>query len=347
MSVRILMSLLLLIIVSCKSESKAPVDVNNNYKLTIESNLLDRAYIKAIESFYDSGTEAYLNGIDSVPIYYKVFEQKEPKRAVMIFSGRTEAAIKYKELIYDLYNNSYSVYIHDHRGQGLSGRMTEDPEMGFVKDFQHYIDDAKVFYDSVIKPQEYQKTFMLAHSMGGAIGMTYLEQFPQDFDAAAFSSPMLGLKPPLCTIVNVFDREYPRYAIGQHKYNDDAVTFKDNALTGSRIRYDRMQAAYTLVPEARLGGVTYTWVHESCEQFDFLFENIDHIETPFILFSAEDESIVSTSAHWNFIEKARNMGKNCQLYNISNARHELFIEKDKQRLETLNTTLDFFASHHK
>jgi alpha-beta hydrolase superfamily lysophospholipase len=29
--------------------------------------------------------------------------------------------------------------------------------------------------------------------MGGAIGMTYLEQNPNDFNAAAFSSPMLGL----------------------------------------------------------------------------------------------------------------------------------------------------------
>jgi lysophospholipase len=347
MAMRIFRLLLLLIIVSCKGDSKPSDGLTNNYHLSLESDLLDSNYIKTIENFYETGKEGYLIGADSISIYYKVFEQKLPTSAIVISSGRTEAAIKYKELIYDLYQNGYSVYIHDHRGQGLSGRMTDDPDMGFVKDFQYYIDDMKEFYDRFIKPRAYEHTFLLAHSMGGAIGMTYLEQFPEDFDAAAFSSPMLGLKPPLCTVVKVFDRDVPRYAIGQHSYNDDSSGFEDNALTGSKIRYDRMQAAYTLVPEARLGGVTYTWVHESCEQFAVLFENIDHIETPFLLFSAENESIVSTSAHRNFMEKAKALGKDCQAYDIAGGRHELFIEKDQQRLETLNTTLDFFESHQR
>ncbi len=74
----------------------------------------------------------------------------------MISSGRTEAAIKYKELILDLYKNGYSVYIHDHRGQGQSGRMTEDPQMGYIENFQYYIDDMKYFHDAYVKPKDHE-----------------------------------------------------------------------------------------------------------------------------------------------------------------------------------------------
>jgi lysophospholipase len=342
---RVLKLLILGLLVSCRGDFKSADGNTNSYTLTTESDLLDSTYTQAIETFYDLGDDGFLNGRDSIPIYYNIFEKEQPTNAIVISSGRTEAALKYKELIYDLYNNGYSVYIHDHRGQGLSGRMTDDPDMGFVRDFQHYIADMKLFYDKYVEPKEYEQVFLLAHSMGGAIGMTYLEQFPYDFDAAAFSSPMLGLKPPLCTIVEVFDRKKPRYALGQNKYEDSSASFEDNALTGSKIRYNRMLEAYKKVPEAKLGGVTYTWVHESCEQFDYLFQNIDNIQTPFILFSAEDESIVSTYAHKNFIEEAQALDKDCEAFKILDARHELFIEKDRQRLEILNTTLDFFSVH--
>lgn len=97
----------------------------------------------------------------------------------------------------------------------------------------------KYFYDTYLNKKNYKKTYLLAHSMGGAIGMTYLEQYPNDFLAAAFSSPMLGFKPPGCTIVKVMDGDKPKYALGEAEYKDDLTTFKGNILTGYEIRYDR------------------------------------------------------------------------------------------------------------
>lgn len=281
-------------------------------------------------------------GVDSVSIYYKTFKQSTIGPAVVISSGRTEAAVKYKELIFDLYNNGYSIYIHDHRGQGLSGRMTTDPDMGYVRDFQDYITDLNTFYDRVVKAEDHSKIYLLAHSMGGAIGMRYLQQFPNDFNAAAFSSPMLGLIPPTCAIVEVFNTEQPKYALGQNKYNDDYDGFKGNTLTTSQIRYNRMVKAYEETPEARLGGATYTWVFESCEEFKPLFNDIDKIETPFVLFSAEKEKIVYPYAHQKFYDEAKRLGKVCEAFEIESANHELLIEKDTPRMETINTTLEFF-----
>lgn len=315
------------------------------YQLTTEADLLNESYVKEIDKFYNSGEEGYFDGQADIKIYYKIFRKPTADKAVLISAGRTEAAIKYKEVIFDLFNNGYAVFIHDHRGQGLSGRMTEDPEMGYIDDFQYYIDDMKYFFEQYIQPENYQNTYLLAHSMGGAIGMTYLEQHSNDFQAAAFSSPMLGLQPPTCNLIPVFDGNKPKYAIGQSAYKDSSDKFKGNTLTGSEIRYARMVQAFDEVPEARLGGATYTWVHKSCQQFEYLFNNMSKISAPFVLFSAEKEQIVHVKAHDNFIIRAQELGKNCQLVKIKDARHELLVEKDTTRDETLITILNFYSQY--
>jgi lysophospholipase len=184
----------LLVTISCAVNFETLQKADNEYHLSTEEQLKNEKYIEEIKSFYERGKEGYFRGKDSVQIYCKIFKQADSEKpAILISSGRTEAAIKYKELIFDLYNNGYSVYINDHRGQSLSGRMTDDPDMGYVDTFQFYMDDMKYFYDNMLKESNHKKKYLLAHSLGGAIGMTYLEQYSTDFDTAAFSSPMLGL----------------------------------------------------------------------------------------------------------------------------------------------------------
>ena len=334
-----------ILLFSCSRNFSALPKQENKYRLSTEADLKDIAHSQKIEAFYETGKEGFFQGKDSVQIYYRIFEHPNVEKAILISSGRTEAAIKYKELIFDLFKNGYSIYIHDHRGQGLSGRMTEDPEMGYIDSFQFYVDDMKYFYEQHVKPKGHSKTYLLTHSMGGAIGMTYLEQYPDDFDAAAFSSPMLGLKPPICSIVKVLDGEKPKYAMGESQYNDDKSTYAGNTLTDSELRYDRMIDAFETVPEARLGGATYHWVHKSCEQFKYLFGNIEKINTPFILFSAENEQIVYPYAHQKFVTAAQELGKVCEAYEVENAQHELLIEKDEQRIATINKTLDFYSKY--
>jgi lysophospholipase len=321
-------------------------EAGGGFDLTTTQQLQDVSYSQQIEEFYKQGTAGTFIGEEEVLIYFKIFKQQDSSgAAIVISSGRTEATIKYKELIFDLFRNGYSVYIHDHRGQGQSGRLAEDPEMGYVESFQYYIDDMKTFYDNYVNPGHFNKVYLLAHSMGGAIGMTYLEQFPDDFDAAAFSSPMLGLKWYVCPMAKLFRTQVPRYGPGQSGYNREEELFEGNILTGSETRFQRSVAAYDEVPEARLGGASIQWVRNSCAQFRYLFKNISHIHTPFILFSAQNEQLVNPRAHQNFIEKALQEGILCEAYQVENARHELFVEQDSQRTMVLEASLSFFSRH--
>lgn len=342
---KILFVISIFLVVSCSKNKLTDSKIDNKYHLTLAPQLKDSLYLQKIENFFEQGKEGYFKGKSNVPIYYKIFQQSNKEKVILISSGRTEAAIKYKELIFDFYKNGYSVFIFDHRGQGKSGRMTQNKDMGYIDDFQFYIDDMKYFFDNYLNPVNFQKKYLVAHSMGGAIGLTYLEQHPTDFDAASFSSPMLGFKPIICKLVAVLGDEKPKFAIGQSEYKDEQNVFKGNTLTGSKVRFDIMVNAYKKNPEARLGGATYSWLNKSCQQFEILFDNIYKIQTPFILFSAKNEQIVNSTAHSQFIDLAKKFGKNAKLYEIEDAQHELFIEKDQQRVKTISTTLDFFSKY--
>lgn len=333
--------------VSCSHSSLDMLGpVENRYNLSTVNDLKNEDYTRLIDTFYNAGTEGFFTGANNIQIYYKYFRQNgSEKGAIVISSGRTEAAIKYKEVLFDLFNIGYSIYIHDHRGQGLSGRMVEDPDMGYIDEFRYYIDDLKYFYDFFVSPGAHKNIFLLAHSMGGAIGMTYLERYPEDFSAAAFSSPMLGLSFPSCEFVKLFEGEEVKYAPGQGNYEEGLSSFRKNHLTGCKTRYNIMLMVYEEFPEARLGGATYQWVDKSCQQLSTIFKNVSKIKTPLLLFSAEDDKVVSTAAHSHFVETMKESGGEISAFSIEGAQHELLIEKDEFRIEVMTKTLDFFKEH--
>jgi len=96
----------------------------------------------------------------------------------VIVNGRNESYWKYQELFYELYSHGYDVYAYDHRGQGESGRILKDPQVGYVAEFDYYVDDLDTFIYDVVKPERYKNRYLLAHSMGGAVATLYLERKP-------------------------------------------------------------------------------------------------------------------------------------------------------------------------
>ncbi|MEM9493701.1 MAG: alpha/beta fold hydrolase, partial [Myxococcota bacterium] len=166
------------------------------------------------------------NRASDVRINYAVFRPESgiEDAAIVFVTGRTESYVKYAEFVYDLmHRNShlnYTLYMIDHRGQGLSSRLlvsrdpagddgsrmpvastaaapggADDPHhhRGFVYAFDDFVVDLKTFIDEVVHADAHRgKVIMIAHSMGGGIATRYLQQHGADgqLTGAILTSPM-------------------------------------------------------------------------------------------------------------------------------------------------------------
>ncbi|WP_349920471.1 alpha/beta fold hydrolase [Aeromonas veronii] len=329
--------------------SAGALAVNNPYQLTTEAEV-PALHQQTLPTFWqEHAAPGEFKGKNGVSIRYVALRQPKVDRAILIVNGRVESYLKYQELAWDLWRQGYSLYLIDHRGQGLSGRLLKDPEKGYVADFDDYVQDLKQFHDEVVLADKPAKLFLLAHSMGGAISARYLERWPDDIQAAVLSSPMMGinlggipkwLAKGLAATMDTVGSWWgePPYGPGQGGYVSHE--FADNGLSHSTARYQAFRELYEQYPQIKLGGVTAHWIREGIKAGDEAVAQADRIKTPLLLIQAGDDGIVDNEAQDRFCERARCEGG--KPLRILGAWHELFMEADPQRMPALTATLDFF-----
>lgn len=290
-------------------------------------------------------------GVGDLNIAFAWCVPENAQATVVISSGRIEAYLKYKEVIWELFENGFAVFILDHRGQGLSARMMDNPHYGYVADFHDYVADFSYFITYIVKPNEPTgPRFLLAHSMGCAIGALTLLSSPDCFHRAVFCSPMFGIRPALPdwlsqSLLNWSAQRHQRagaqtgYFIGQKDYHPHE--FAHNSLTHSEIRYQLFRELYAQVPEIQLGGVTVSWLQAALTAMNEIHRRANELTVPSLLLSAQKDTVVDNKKQKRIVRLAPNM----KLITIPQAYHELLMESDPIRLPVMSHILHFFSDH--
>ncbi|QJR80533.1 alpha/beta fold hydrolase [Alteromonas pelagimontana] len=325
-----------------------------NWKFTRESQLA-HALVSEINPFWsEQVTTGQFTGKHNVKVHYAWCMPLHPRSAVVVSSGRIEALLKYKEVIYDFWRNDVAVFILDHRGQGQSGRMTEDPHQGYVADFEDYVDDLLYFVQQIVQPciavdgRGPLPLHLLCHSMGSAIGALAILREPTLFQRAVFCSPMFGIRPPLphwfaemvigaSRAVNSLSRLPAAYFFRQKGYH--AVAFDDNRLTHSNIRYQLFRELYEQQPELQLGGVTTQWLYAAYLAIAAIEKRAADITLPVLVLSASEDKVVDNVRQKRIAAKFGD----CQYEVVHGAFHELLIESDEYRDKALCKILTFLS----
>ncbi len=188
---------------------------------------------------------------------------------VLIFPGRTETVEKYGPTAAVLAEAGFASLAIDWRGQGLSDRAVADPMVGHVGDFAEYQLDVDAVVALALSMGLADPTFVLAHSMGGAIALRMLMRKPGVARAAVFSAPMWGIRMsakmrPVARVVTTLAGW-----IGQsHRYAPTtngiptvvALPFQGNVLTTDPEMYAWMKTQLTEAPDLQLGGPSMGWL---------------------------------------------------------------------------------------
>ena len=334
-------------------------------------------YSQKVMSFYSSasGVQGHFVGLDGVSIEYKKFEIQDEEAAIVISSGRTESFIKYAEVIYDLTHSGrkFSVYALDHRGQGFSGRMTPNPQVGYVSEFQDYVSDFKYFIDHVVNgSMKHTHLYVLSHSMGAAIATRYVQEYPGVIEKLVVSSPMFQLKllsnseeerfkdPKTQSIYRSLYEEAAlgetafasnvlgqgmQYAPGQDDLNPNQSR-NEGIVTHSDARWNSSQQNKVDFPELRLGGASFGFVWQSILATRLIQNEASSIRIPVLMLKAEpkNELVVESEGQDRFfsrLPKGCRISKQCRKVVVSGAWHEILMEKDSMRDLAFKEIFDF------
>ncbi len=345
---------------------------------------IERA-IAAVARITEGSFDGIPNGGEGgspVRIHYRVYEHPAERRGgVVLVPGFTEGLTMYQEVILDLVENGYSVYIHDHRSQGFSTRLLPDqPTVGHVDQFDHLVADLDRFTALVTarRAGNPRPLFIAAHSMGGAVVSLHLARQGERtaYRAAALVTPMheptvapptaedlesratrrwcdrwtvrLPFQLPWLSTGQVaglpFEEERAAYLAQADKLQNDMSHSVPRLLLRWDARTARCDGPHCGHTDARVAGPTLRWVNQACSASrEARGPGAAAIAIPVLVLNGGQDTIVETAAQVEFCASvnARTPGR-CTGYTLPESRHALFVEADRLRMPAMRAIVGFF-----
>lgn len=270
------------------------------------------------------------------------------KGTVLLFPGRTDYIEKYGPTADELQMKGYAVACLDWRGQGLSDRALGDRCVGHVSQFSEYQRDVAAMMDALHGSDLPRPRFLLAHSMGGCIGLRALTE-GLDVQAAVFSAPMWGIEiPHLLRPFAWFVAWAARSLRFGHVYVPGTdcrnyvqkVAFERNLLTSDMEMYTSMRHQLDAYPNLWLGGPSLQWLHEALGECHVL-ASAPSPDIPTVTFLGSDDLVID---HARIHQRMSNW-HNGRLVMMAGAKHEPMMEAPSLRRAFFAAATEHFASH--
>ncbi len=264
--------------------------------------------------------------------------EKNNRGTIVYLSGRTEFIEKNLKTVEELLNRGFHVFSMDWRGQGLSHRMLDNSHKGHIKNYRQYLDDLEQFVFSIVKPEAQSPLILLAHSMGGHIGLRFLHDFPHVFERAFMTAPMIDIKIDghwkerlikIFVSLGHFLGMDHLYVPGTGDYGPKNREFEGNIVTSDFQRFSEEHQLIESDPRLALGGPTFGWLYATFKSIEILKKPhyVSEIQTPVLLLSSGSDEVVSNAAQKDLYLK---LPKGV-LKVVEGAKHEILRERDELR----------------
>lgn len=274
------------------------------------------------------------------------------KAIVIGLQGLGEFAEKYFEVAHDLLARNIGFCMMDWPGQGRSQRPLPNPHKRHASSFDDDVAALHVLISREIKTFANKAPLvMLAHSMGGNIGLRYLYRHPDSFVCAAFSAPMTGIKAldfmPLPAAEKL--TWFLQALLGKHYVGFGGGNWRPAArddLTHNIYSSDPVRRAVHNVwclhdPALQVGDITYKWLHEAVKSCAFLRQDrmMRDIKTPCLFALADKERLVENATTRRFAS----IMPHARVIAMEDSWHEILMEHDGVRSVFFNAFFELLS----
>jgi lysophospholipase len=299
----------------------------------------------------DDATIDFLPATDGWPLrrFSRPAMAGAPHRGTILFlGGRGDFFEKGIESLNDWHRRGWGIVSVDWRGQGGSGRLSDDPRVGHAEDFAVWIDDLAHVWARFIAETPGPHV-VVSHSMGGHLTLRALVERRIDPSAAVFSAPMLGFNAPypdwlgqkvaglMCRL-----RGKQTAAWKESEKPGASMKMRQLLLTHDPDRYQDELWWHAQNPALRLGPASWGWVRTAYDSFLALARpgKLESVTTPLLILSVSRDALVSAAATRR--DAARLPTAVFHEYGAGVA-HEVLRETDETRNDVLSR-IDSFLS---
>lgn len=281
---------------------------------------------------------------------------------IVIFEGFSEFTRKHDETTYYFLKSGYNVCIFDHRGLGLSSRDKEiaadvnATSLVYIDSFDTYIADSAEAVEKAALPMTKGtgRLLLFAHSMGGCIGALFLEQYPDVFDMAVLTSPMLATNTGVpewmaSSLSNVMDGigKGAAMAVGQKTYSASINSPKNlpsYADSVPRVKYKAFLRESDT--HYQTTAATYSWTAHAVKATHQAVKrrNIRKITAPILMFQSEHDTRVRPAGQNRFRRRSSGShGAAVTLVYYPCVRHEIYNSRNEYLAPYYDRILRFYA----
>ena len=309
-------------------------------------------YLLASLPFMPDGWEwSFFEPEDGVRLRVGRIERPDAKGTVLVVPGYTAPIDLYSEAVRAFVDAGYAVAGIEYRGQGLSHRDLDNPEMGHVASWERLGADLAAFVEE-IKRTGGGRVFVYANSMGAHVALR----------AAGDAAPHVAAYAMVAPMVRIDTGAFP-YAVARNLTRFYAATGQDGEFTIGRGPFDpaavawdegttcnpnpqtawRRDALFMRDQRLRVTGATNGWVARTTASTDLITAPgyAARITAPVIMFTAGKEAFVDTPAAAAMCEA---LGS-CERQHYPDASHCLMDESQTVRDDVLARTIRFFDGH--
>ncbi|MGA9871087.1 MAG: lysophospholipase [Rhodococcus sp. (in: high G+C Gram-positive bacteria)] len=262
-------------------------------------------------------TESTFTGVRGTPIVYDTWTPEGDVAGILVLShGLGEHARRYDHVVARLGDLGLAVFAPDHRGHGRSGGA----RLG-LKRWADYTDDLHTLFGIARVAHPGTRSFLLGHSMGGAIALSYALDHQDRLDALMLSGPavVLGDSTPkaLVPIGKLLGKFAPRVPVQQ--LDSNAVS-RDRAVV----------AAYDADPLVHHGKVPAGLASQLVGAMQSLPARLSTLTLPVLLQHGSEDALADVSGSRMIAERAGSDDLTIEVYD--GLYHEIFNEPEQDRV---------------